>query len=392
MKPLVIAGTSFRRFYRDRTAVFFTIIFPVFLLFFIGSATSRFDDPTIPVGVVDERSGPLGAELTRALEREPTLELERFDNAEAVAKLVRRGALAAGIVLPASYDADLRAGRRVRVELLVDQTRGFPAAVRSVVSEAVTRQGSALQAAHFAARNTGRDFQSSLAEAQRTSRLVANVAVGVRAEIVGRAEEQSYLPPGYNYQAPSQLLLFVFITSLAGSAVLIQSRRLGVTRRMLGSPTAAGTIITGETLSRFVIAGFQALFIFIVGTALFGVTWGAPLGAAAVIVLFVLVGTSVGTLFGTIFTTPEQAGAIGAPMGIAAGMLGGCMWPLEIVPETMQRIGHIFPHAWAMDAWIELIGRGGGIGDVATELAVLAGYVAVLFPLGAWRLRRAIVA
>lgn len=79
-------------------------------------------------------------------------------------------------------------------------------------------------------------------------------------------------------------------------------------------------------------------------------------------------------------------------MGIGFGMLGGCMWPLEIVPESMQRLGHIFPHAWAMDAWIELIGRGGGFGDILTELAVLAGFIAVLFPLGAWRLHRAITA
>jgi ABC-2 type transport system permease protein len=392
MKPLTIAGNSMRRFLRDRTAVFFTLILPVLLIFIIGSATSRFDDPTFPVGIVDKDSGPLGAELRRSLEREKTLELESLDDAESLAKLVRRGAMSAGIVLPRGYDENLRAGKRVRVELLVDQTKGFPAAVRSLVARAVAEQGAELQAASFAARHTGRPFAQGLAEARRTARLVSNVSVGVKTETVGKAERQSYLPPGVGYQAPSNLLLFVFITSLAGSAVLIESRRLGVTRRMLGTPTASRTILAGETLSRFSTAAFQALFIFIVGTVLFGVSWGTPIGATLVIVLFVLVGTSVGMLFGTIFRTPEQAGAIGAPMGIAAGMLGGCMWPLEIVPKTMQQIGHIFPHAWAMDAWIELIGRGGGVGDVSRELAVLAGYVVVLFPVAAWRLRRAIVA
>jgi ABC-2 type transport system permease protein len=97
-------------------------------------------------------------------------------------------------------------------------------------------------------------------------------------------------------------------------------------------------------------------------------------------------------LFGTIFSTPEQAGSVGPMAGIAMGMLGGCMWPLEIVPVSMQRIGHLFPHAWAMDAWIELVGRGGHIGDIATQLAVLAGFVVVLLPFATWRLRRVIVA
>jgi len=392
MKAFVIAGNSMRRFLRDRTTVFFTIILPVLIIFIVGNATSRFDDPTFPVGIVDEGSAALGAELIRTIDRQPTIELESFGDREALAKMVRRGGVTAGLVLPASYDENLRSGRGVQVEFLVDQTRGFPAAVRSVVSEAVSAQGATIQAAAFATRRAGIAFDASLEQARRTSRVVSNVAVGVGTETVGTAGEQSYLPPGVGYQAPSNLILFVFITSLAGSALLIRSRQLRVTQRMLGTPTTARTILAGETVSRFAIAGFQALFIFLVGTLLFGVSWGPPLAAASVIVLFVAVGTSVGMLFGTILRTPEQAGSIGAPLGIAAGMLGGCMWPLEIVPEPMQQFGHIFPHAWAMDAWIELIGRGGGIGDITTELAVLAGFVAVLFPLGAWRLRRAITA
>lgn len=391
MKPLVIAGNSMRRFLRDRTTLFFTLVLPVLLIFIVGNATSRFDDPVFPVGVVDEGSGPLGAELRRSLASDPSIELESFDDREDLSKLVRRGVLAVGLVVPASYDEKLRAGQTVRIEFLVDQTRGFPAAVRSLVSETVNEQGTAIQAAAFATRHAGRSFDENLAEARRTAELVSNVAIGVRPERVGVREDQSYLPPGFNYQAPSNLVLFVFITSIAGSALLIQSRRLRVTQRMLGTPTTARTILAGEALSRFAMAGFQALFIFLVGTVVFGITWGPPLAAAVLILLFVGVGTSIGMLFGTIFRTPEQAGAIGAPMGIAAGMLGGCMWPLEIVPKPMQTFGHIFPHAWAMDAWIELIGRGGGLGDVLTEFAVLAGFIAVLFPLGAWRLRRAIV-
>jgi ABC-2 type transport system permease protein len=58
----------------------------------------------------------------------------------------------------------------------------------------------------------------------------------------------------------------------------------------------------------------------------------------------------------------------------------------------MRSFGHLFPHAWAMDAWGELIGRGGSLADVTTDLAVLGAYVIVLLPLAVWRLRRSLVA
>ena len=392
MKPILIAGNALRRLMRDRTAIFFTLVFPVVLMFLIGSATARFDDAEFPVGVVASRTGPLGAELVRSLDREPALVAERYEDRAALAKAVRRGVVAAGVLVPSGYTETLRAGGTARVELLADQTRGFPAAVRSLVSEVVAEQGAELQAASFATSRAGGTFEGNLRNARRTSELFANVAVGVEARTVGREEESDYLPPGIGYQAPAQLVLFVFITSLAGAALLIDARRLGVTRRALATPTAARTVIAGEILGRFTIAAFQALFIFVVASLVFGVEWGNPAGAAVLILLIVLVATSLATLFGTVLRTSEQAGALGPALGIPAGMLGGCMWPLEIVPDPMRIAGHAFPHAWAMDAWIDLIGRGTGVGAIVPELAVLAGFVAVLLPLATWRLRRAVFA
>lgn len=387
----MIARNSLRRFFRDRTAMFFTIVFPFLLIFLIGNATAGFDDDEFPLGVVSDGTGALTSGLLSALERSEAVDVETYDDREALAKDVRRGVVPAGLLIRSDYDERLLSRRPADVVLLIDQTRGFPAGVRSVVGEIVGEQGASLQAASFASKRTGKPVAQMLPQARRTAELFSNVAIGVRSVTVGTSDEEGYLPPGIGYQAPSNLILFVFITSLAGSALLIQSRQLRVTQRMFSTPTSSGAILAGEGLARFAIAGFQALFIFVVGAVIFGVDWGQPLGAAVLIVLFVLVGTSVGLLFGTIFSTPEQAGSIGSGTGIAMGMLGGCMWPLEIVPESMQRLGHAFPHAWAMDAWIELIGRGGTIADITTELAVLSGFVAVLLPLGVWRMRRSIV-
>jgi ABC-2 type transport system permease protein len=390
VKALTIANNELKRFLRDRTALFFTVALPVVLIVIVGTATSGFDDDVATIGIVRTGDGPLATELTDALARHEQIKLETYDDRTALAKDVRRSAVPAGIVIPEDYDSELASSKPADVELLIDQTRGSPAAVRSIIAEVLADQGAALQAAIFTSRQARVDIDDALVRARRTAASLEN-SVGIEAETVGRSEGNDYLAPGIGYQAPSNLILFVFITSLAGSALIIQSRQLRVMQRMYATPTSTGSILFGEGLARFSIAGFQALFIFMVGAFVFDVDWGQPIGAAALIVLFVLVGTSVGILFGTIFSTPDQAGTIGSMSGIAMGMLGGCMWPLEIVPEPMRVAGHIFPHAWAMDAWIELIGRGGTIADITTELAVLAGFVAVLLPLGTWRLRRALV-
>jgi ABC-2 type transport system permease protein len=69
-------------------------------------------------------------------------------------------------------------------------------------------------------------------------------------------------------------------------------------------------------------------------------------------------------------------------------MLGGCMWPLEIVPDAVRTVGHATPHAWAVDAWITLLSRAGGIADIGTELAVLAGFALGMLVLASTLLQR----
>lgn len=150
-------------------------------------------------------------------------------------------------------------------------------------------------------------------------------------------------------------------------------------------------MILGETLCYLALALLQALLIVVVGAVLFGVSWGNPLAAAALIGMWALVRTGAGMVSGTLFRTPEQATAIGPTIGIAFGMLGGCMWPLEIVPQSVRALGHSTPHAWAVDAWVTLLSRGGGLADIAGYLAILAGYAVDLFVLASLRLRHSLV-
>jgi ABC-2 type transport system permease protein len=392
MKVWAIASTTMRQFMRDRSALFFTAALPLVLIFLIGNATAGFDNDEFPVGIVSDGTGTLTNDLRAAIGESELVELKTYDDTDALAKDVRRGVVPAGVVIPDDYDEKLLSSKPVEVELVLDQTRGSPAGVRSAIAQAVGDQGAELQAAIFTSRRTKTPVTATLAQARTTAELFRSTEIGVAAKTVGSDDEDTYLPPGIGYQVPSNLILFVFITSLAGSALLIRSRQLRVTQRMYSTPTTARTIVAGEMLARLAIAGYQAVLILVAGTLFFGVDFGDPLAAALLVAVFVLVGTSVGMLMGTVFSTPEQAGSIGPMAGIAMGMLGGCMWPLEIVPEPMQRIGHLFPHAWAMDAWIALIGRDGGLASITTQLAVLAGFVVVLLPLATWRLRRAIVA
>lgn len=159
---------------------------------------------------------------------------------------------------------------------------------------------------------------------------------------------------------------------------------------MLSTPTSARTILAGEALGRFGIALVQAAIIVAGSLLFFGVDWGEPLAAAALVVAFCLVGTGAGMLLGATARSEEQAGPLALLLGLPLAALGGSMVPLEVFPATMRAVAKITPHAWANDAFAELLRHDGTLADVLPQLGALLGFAAALLALATWRLRRAL--
>jgi ABC-2 type transport system permease protein len=384
MKALVIAGVNLRRLIRDRSNIFFILIFPMALILVLGVVTGGQFTPRL--GIVDSAHGPLAERLVTALDDADRLDVEPVDDEATMRRAVERGQLQAGLVIPADYDRSLRSGGTPAVRFLArqDQTaQELDVAIRAAVSREAVR----LRAARFAQRQTVIPFVVGLADADAAAARMPTVSVPVTT--AGEALFPDTLGQ-FDIGASTQLLLFVFLTSLTGSVALIESRRLGVSRRMLATPTSTRAILAGEALGRLGIALLQGLLIMIGSALIFNVDWGDPAGAAALLVAFALVGSGAAMLMGSVFRTEQQAGAVGVLLGLGLAALGGSMLPLELFSGTMRAVAHATPHAWANDGFAELVRRGGGIGDILPELGVLTGYAVVLFLLGTWRLRKAL--
>ena len=110
-----------------------------------------------------------------------------------------------------------------------------------------------------------------------------------------------------------------------------------------------------------------------------------------VLVLFSLVSAGAAMLLGATMDNEGAAAGLGVGAGLVLGALGGSMMPLELFPSTLRAVSRLTPHAWANEALAQIQRRGGGLADVAPQLAVLAAMAAALLVLGAWALRRSLV-
>ena len=384
MKVLAIAGSNVRRMLRERSNIFFVFIFPLALILLIGAQFGGDVDPVI--GLYQADDDQLATAVAEAVDSEDTLDVRRFDTDQELVTAVERGNAQAGLFLPAGMDQGAESGDLIEIGF-VSRTDGFGPQVQSVIGAAVSEVMTPVTAAQFAMEKTGASFDEAFAVAKDQE--AAAPGLGTEVTAIGEA----LFPPTlgrFDLGASSQLVLFVFLTALAGSAALILSRQLGISRRMLSTPTATGTIVIGEGTGRWAVAMVQGIYIILATFLIFRVDWGDPLGALLILVTFSAVGAGAGMLMGAVFSNDAQASGIGVVLSLGLAALGGCMLPVELFSPTMQKVAHITPHAWALDGFAELVRRDGTVVDILPELGVLVAYATVLLVLAAWRLRVAL--
>jgi ABC-2 type transport system permease protein len=380
---LVIAAVNIRRLLRDRTGLFFIFVLPIVLIVVLGTMYGGRVAPRM--GIVTLGSGDLGAELVDGIrDGSVKLELKELATVDELRAGVEDGTLEIGLIIPPGYDATLRGGGVARVTIL-GQRENTISTLREAVDAAIAEQAATVRAARLAVSRTGTPFDEAFATARSVEGEMAGVTVAV--ERIGEGifpATTGAFQPG----AQSQLVLFMFLTSMTAATQLILTRQLGVSRRMVASPVGVGTILAGETLGRFGVAMVQGLFIVLLSAVAFGVGWGDPLASGALVVLFALVGTGAAMVVGVFSNNPDQAGALGIMAGMLLGALGGAMVPLEIFPEPAHTIAYLTPQAWAIQGLREVALRDGTIDDVLIELGVLVLYAVSLMAVGTWRFRR----
>lgn len=381
MKALAIAFSNVRRMLRERSNIFFVFIFPIAIILLIGAQFGGGVEPW--VGTFAPEGDPLATEILRALESTDGIETSAFDTREDLDSAVESGAAQAGVFIPEGLSEMAAGGEQVEIGF-VARPDGTGAQLQSVVNASISEVMKPVGAAQFASAETGASFEESL----DVARTLASGQSGLEVEVAAVGE--ALFPPSlgqFDLGASSQLVLFVFLTAMTGSAALILSRQLGITQRMLATPTSVRTIITGESLGRLGQALVQGLYIMILTLVIFSVDWGDPVGAILILLAFSAVGAGAGMLMGATFSNDQQAAGIGVILSIGLAALGGCMVPLELFSPTMQTVAHVTPHAWALDGFAELVRRDGTVVDILPELGVLAAYAAVLLLLASWRLR-----
>jgi len=214
----------------------------------------------------------------------------------------------------------------------------------------------------------------------------------VQIQPAGMKIEQT--PNSVQQNVPGWTLFGVFFIAQTLATSLLEEKKVGTFRRLLVAPMSRAALLLGKLTPFLIVNLVQIVLMFAVGVFIMPLV-GAPkleLGSRSEALILVslaasLAATGLGLLIAALTKTAEQISGLGTLVVVTMAALGGVMVPRYIMPDFMQTIGLISPHAWALTAYQDVLVRGYDIAHILPEVAALMGFTVVFFGIALWRFK-----
>ena len=169
------------------------------------------------------------------------------------------------------------------------------------------------------------------------------------------------------------IIFFSLFTMVFGIGSIVEDKENRVWHRQIVSPLSGLTILGSALIVGFIVGLFQLSIMVITGKYMFNIDLGSSTPALLLILsAYVIASMSLGLFISSFVKTGQQLGAFSPMIIVSTSMLGGCMWPLEMVTNKFVRgLSLITPQRWAMEGLQKILLYNGNIADISKQVIYL---------------------
>jgi ABC-2 type transport system permease protein len=297
--------------------------------------------------------------------------------------MLQRSWRPAALIIPPGFSDAVSAGEQVQVELLYDPVGDSIAMqqVEGVVKGATIKVslqnqvGRGLSQLNDLAILAPPEVRQSVSEQSVQPPARRDPAI----RLVKRAPEnyqENRTPDTYQQTIPGYTVMFVFFIVTTMSASIRQEKVHGTFRRLLSTPVSRAELLGGKMLATMLVGLGQVLLLFLVGAVFFRLGLGKdPLAFLLLTIVLVATAASIGL---AISASRGRLAGVGAMLIIAAA-LGGCLFPLDLMPPFLRSLSYFVPHSWALMGYQNLMVRGQGLPEVLPQIGALMAFALLFF-------------
>lgn len=344
-----------RRFLRDKTAMFFTFLFPLIFLFVFGAIFNN-SDVSFRVAILNKSDNEFASSFVEQIKKDKTFNVQPdITTLDEAKKRMSRGEVDSIIELPAEFGRTAESNPVPSGEMVVYYKRGSEqsgqtlAAVMQQILDGINKQYGRPDAA---------------------------------LSVESRATESSGLS-SFDYTFSGLLgfsILSMGIFGLANS--MPQEKQKGAFRRLRASPFQASQLVFANGIHYLLITLLSILAMIIVGLTVFDFnmrgSW-LTFGVFAVFSSAMMLGF--GLLIGGWAKNENQSAPLSNLVSFPLMFLSGTFFPRFLFPEWLQNITNFLPLTPVVDGFRRIMTENASFIALAPELGIIAAWTVVIYAL-----------
>ncbi len=338
---------TIKGFYRDRTALFWFLLFPLFFILLFGAVFSNEDMGQFEIGLVVEDTSPIAKGLSQAFNSVPMFIVSEGEYEEEIEKL-RNGDLQAVVVIPEGLSASIMKGEGASLNIYYDESRSIASqTVLSILREVINRINQ---------------------EITQHQDLVKAEQIPLQAK---RLRTIDFFVPGI-------LAMSIMQGGLFAADLLVSQREKHILKRLGATPLRRSTLVISQAIFRLILALVQASIIIWIGNLVFKVQMvGNWLNLYLLVILGSLTFLSMAYMVASFTRTEESCIAVTQMLNFPMMFLSGIFFPIEFMPDFIKPIIKIIPLSYLGDAFRQIMNNGRGLLDVSNDIFILLGWMIV---------------
>ncbi|UNK18036.1 ABC transporter permease [Paenibacillus sp. N3/727] len=377
MHSLTIAWQMIKRTLGRKKGWISFVIIPCVVVTAAVALLGNEETTSVTIPYMNSDTGPAGKHLIEELSRTKEYIMKPISSEEELKQSIIRQKGKIGIMIPENFSEALLAGDTPTVELYELSSSEASFMVNTTVNGAIGRMGDAATIIRNDA-DKNQDPKDALEN-------ILNQTEKHQVEAVS-TDMGLYAKPGLNNVTGFTLM---FMMGLISSAVMliVEDRRMRTMSRIFTAPVRSYQIALGNFLGSFALGALQVLFVLILTKYVLGYEYGIPFFMHFLILTaFMLVAMGIASTVAGTIRNPQNAGMLNSLIITPTCMLGGCFWPLSIMPDFLKKIANFIPQKWAIEA-VETAASGGTLADIQLPLLILGLMAVILLGIGSVILR-----
>lgn len=181
-----------------------------------------------------------------------------------------------------------------------------------------------------------------------------------------------FLVPGVLAMAIMQMGLFSILF------VIVSYKKTGVMRRLLITPIKSYQFIGGQVVTRLIVSILQVVVILALAILAFGVKMVGSYFLLAFLVFWgSIIFLALGFALSSFAKTEEAAAPIANVIAMPQMFLGGVFFPIESMPEWLQKVVKYLPLNYLADALRKVMNQGAHFSDITRDIWGLVAWSAI---------------